>query len=208
MEEIYNNIPTWDNGKWTITDFESRELFSDFILGLFKEPGKYNFDETSFLFNQQGELFRENKVYCTAPFKSKDFVNYWDDQKLKCRKGVIFKSKNDTWFITRDYYMWLNFLPIFDKEQQKFDFAKIRDAQYHMALYELLAELNYKHVAILKKRQIASSYFHISKLLNQLWFEEGVTLKMGASLKDYINEKGSWKFLAEYASFLNQHTAW
>ena len=208
MEEIYNNIPTWDNGKWTITDFESRELFSDFILGLFKEPGKYNFDETSFLFNQQGELFRENKVYCTAPFKSKDFVNYWDDQKLKCRKGVIFKSKDGTWFITRDYYMWLNFLPIFDKEQQKFDFAKIRDAQYHMALYELLAELNYKHVAILKKRQIASSYFHISKLLNQLWFEEGVTLKMGASLKDYINEKGSWKFLAEYAAFLNQHTAW
>lgn len=208
MEEIYNNIPTWDNGKWTITDFESRELFYDFIFGLFKEPGKYNFDETSFLFNQQGELFRENKVYCTAPFKSKDFVNYWDDQKLKCRKGVIFKSKNNTWFITRDYYMWLNFLPIFDKEQQKFDFAKIRDAQYHMALYELLAELNYKHVAILKKRQIASSYFHISKLLNQLWFEEGVTLKMGASLKDYINEKGSWKFLAEYASFLNQHTAW
>jgi len=208
MEEIYNNIPTWDNGKWTVTDFESRELFSDFIFGLFKEPGKYKFDETSFLFNQQGELFRENKVYCTAPFKSKDFVNYWDDQKLKCRKGVIFKSKDDTWFITRDYYMWLNFLPIFDKEQQKFDFAKIRDAQYHMALYELLAELNYKHVAILKKRQIASSYFHISKLLNQLWFEEGVTLKMGASLKDYINEKGSWKFLAEYAAFLNQHTAW
>ena len=208
MEEIFNNIPTWDNGKWTITDFESRELFSNFIFGLFKEPGKYKFDETSFLFNQQGELFRENKVYCTAPFKSKDFVNYWDDQKLKCRKGIIFKSKDDTWFITRDYYMWLNFLPIFDKEQQKFDFAKIRDAQYHMALYELLAELNYKHVAILKKRQIASSYFHISKLLNQLWFEEGVTLKMGASLKDYINEKGSWKFLAEYAAFLNQHTAW
>jgi hypothetical protein len=104
--------------------------------------------------------------------------------------------------------MWLNFLPIFDKEQQKFDFAKIRDAQYHMALYELLAELNYKHVAILKKRQIASSYFHISKLLNQLWFEPGVTLKMGASLKDYINEKGSWKFLSEYAAFLNEHTAW
>jgi hypothetical protein len=104
--------------------------------------------------------------------------------------------------------MWLNFLPIFDKEQQKFDFAKIRDAQYHMALYELLAELNYKHVAILKKRQIASSYFHISKLLNQLWFESGVTLKIGASLKDYINEKGSWKFLSEYAAFLNEHTAW
>jgi hypothetical protein len=99
-------------------------------------------------------------------------------------------------------------LPIFDKEQQVFDFAKIRDAQYHMALYELLAELNYKHVAILKKRQIASSYYHMAKLLNQQWFEPGVTLKIGASLKDYINEKGSWKFLQEYAAFLNEHTAW
>ena len=84
----------------------------------------------------------------------------------------------------------------------------IRDAQYHMALYELLAELTYKHVAILKKRQIASSYYHMAKLINQQWFEPGVTLKIGASLKDYINEKGSWKFLQEYAAFLNEHTAW
>jgi hypothetical protein len=104
--------------------------------------------------------------------------------------------------------MWLNFLPIFNKEIQKFGFAKIRDAQYHMSLYELLAELHHKHVALVKKRQIASSYFHVAKLLNQLWFESGVTLKIGASLKDYINDKGSWKFLDEYASFLNEHTAW
>jgi hypothetical protein len=88
------------------------------------------------------------------------------------------------------------------KKIQKFGFAKIRDAQYHMALYELLAELNYKHVAILKKRQIASSYYHISKLINQLWFEPGVTLKIGASLKDYINEKGSWKFITGICSIL------
>jgi len=104
--------------------------------------------------------------------------------------------------------MWLNFLPIFDKEIQQFGFAKIRDAQYHLALYELLAEINYKHSAILKKRQIASSYYHMGKFINQQWFEAGVTLKMGASLKDYINEKGSWKFLQEYAAFLNEHTAW
>jgi hypothetical protein len=77
-----------------------------------------------------------------------------------------------------------------------------------MSLYELLAELHHKHVALVKKRQIASSYFHVAKLLNQLWFESGVTLKIGASLKDYINDKGSWKFLDEYASFLNEHTAW
>jgi len=207
--EIFENIPTWDNGVWTETNFNSREEFATFLLTIFKEPGQYKFNEdTSKVFNEQSQIFRKEKVYCTAPFKSKDFITYWDDQKQKCRKGIIVKSKNEIWYLSRDYYMWLNFLPIFDKEQQKFDFAKIRDAQYHMALYETLAELNYKHAAILKKRQIASSYFHAGKLINQQWFEAGVTLKMGASLKDYINEKGTWKFLNEYASFLNEHTAW
>ena len=80
--------------------------------------------------------------------------------------------------------------------------------QYHMALYELLAELHYKHGAILKKRQIASSYFHCAKIINLLWFEESPILKMGASHKDFVNLKGSWKFLNEYRSFLNKNTAW
>ena len=209
MENIYTDIPTWDNGTWTTTSFNSREDWRTYVFSLFKEPGQYEFDEVSnTIFNSESTKFRNNKVYCTAAFKSKDFINYWDDQKNKCRLGVIVKSNNKTWYLSRDYYMWLNFLPIFDKEQQKFDFAQIRDAQYHMALYEILAELFYQHSAILKKRQIASSYFHAGKLINQLWFEAGVTLKMGASLKDYINEKGTWKFLNEYAAFLNEHTAW
>jgi hypothetical protein len=209
MSEIYQDIPTYDNGTWTTTTFESREDFSNFIFGVFKEPGKYGFnDTTNQIFISESNKFRSDGVYCTAPFKSKDFIAYWDDQKEKCKKGIIVKDSNNTWFLAREYYMWLNFLPIFDKEIQKFGFAKIRDAQYHMALYELLAELNYKHVAILKKRQIASSYYHMGKLINQQWFEPGVTLKIGASLKDYINEKGSWKFLQEYAAFLNEHTAW
>jgi len=206
--EIYQDIPTWDNGTWTSTDFDSREDFADYIRDLFKEPGQYDFDETSAEFNAEASKFNKQGFYCAAPFKSRDFINYWEGEKKKCRKGVIFKSKGKVWYIARDYYMWLNFLPIFNKEIQKFGFADIRDAQYHMALYEMLAELNYKHVAILKKRQIASSYYHMAKLINQQWFEAGVTLKIGASLKDYINEKGSWKFLDEYAAFLNEHTAW
>tara|TARA_Y100000592_G_scaffold48192_2_gene76377 strand:- start:3066 stop:5282 length:2217 start_codon:yes stop_codon:yes gene_type:complete len=206
--EIYQDIPTWDNGTWTTTDFDSREDFAAYIRDLFKEPGQYDFDETSAEFNAEATKFNKQGFYCAAPFKSRDFINYWEGEKKKCRKGVIFKSKDKVWYIARDYYMWLNFLPIFNKEIQKFGFADIRDAQYHMALYEILAELNYKHVAILKKRQIASSYYHMAKLINQQWFEPGVTLKIGASLKDYINEKGSWKFLDEYAAFLNEHTAW
>ena len=205
---MYISVPTYKDGEWTTTEFTSREEFRDFIIPLFKEPGQYNFDETSLIFNAEARIFQKQRYYCAAPVKSKDFIAYWDDQKEKCRKGIIVHSKDCTWYLTRDYYMWLNFLPIYDKEEKRFDFAKVRDAQYHMALYELLGELHYKHAIILKKRQIASSYFHMAKLINQYWFEEGAVLKIGASLKDYINEKGSWKFLDEYKNFLNEHTAW
>jgi hypothetical protein len=203
------DVPTWNDGVWTSTVFETRDEFKDFVESIFDIPGKYDFDETSLIFNEQSRIFNKEGLYCTAPFKSKDFVEYWEDQKKKCRNGIIVHGKNrKIFYITRDYYMWLNFLPIFDKEEKKYGFAKVRDAQYHMALYEMLAELNYKHSAILKKRQIASSYFHMGKLINQFWFEEGSILKIGAALKDYINDKGSWKFLDEYRNFLNEHTAW
>ena len=208
MSDLYKDIPTYRNGQWTTTSFNTREEFKDFLVFLFKEPGLYEFDESSLIFNAEARKFQKQKYYCEYPVKTKDFITYWDDQKNKCRKGVIIHGANNTWYLSRDYYMWLNFLPIYDKEEKRFDFAKVRDAQYHMALYEILGELHYKHAIILKKRQIASSYFHMGKLINQWYFEEGAVLKIGASLKDYINEKGSWKFLNEYKNFLNEHTAW
>ena len=201
-------IPTWENGVWVETEFVSQRDFIDFLLPLFKEPGQYEFDESVEHWQEQGNLYNKNGYYCKYPFRSRDFMTYWEDQKHKSRIGVIYKNNGKTWYLTRDYYFWLNFLPIFDKEKNKYDFPLIWDVQYHMALYEILAELNNKHSAILKKRQIASSYFHCAKLINQYWFEEGAKLKMGASLKGYINEKGSWKMIQEYSDFLNQHTAW
>tara|TARA_Y100000361_G_scaffold60107_1_gene52726 strand:- start:1708 stop:3897 length:2190 start_codon:yes stop_codon:yes gene_type:complete len=205
---MYKKIPTYKNGKWEYKEFKEKEDFVNFILTLFKEPGQYQFDETALLFNEQANIFNKQGYYCNKPFRSKDYIQYWDLEKEKCKEGVIYYGNKNIFYLTRDYYMWLNFLPIFDKEEKKYGFAKVRDAQYHMALYELLAELHYRHVAILKKRQIASSYFHMAKVLNQFWFEEGSICKIGASLKDYINDKGSWKFLEEYKTFLNEHTAW
>jgi len=201
-------IPTYEKGKWSTTEFENDLDFREYLETIFKEPGKYEFTEVALEFNKEARTFNEQGFYCNAPFRSKDFTSYWEDQKNKCRQGVIYKDNNHEWYLTRDYYMWLNFLPIFDKEEKHYGFAKVRDAQYHMALYEILAELNNQHSAILKKRQIASSYFHMAKIINQYWFEEGSICKIGASLKDYINDKGSWKFLEEYKTFLNEHTAW
>jgi len=199
-------IPIWEKGVWGVKVFEKRNDFKEFVLPLFKEPGQYLFDETSYMFNEQAILYRKNKFFCEAPKNSKDYVSYWDDQKEKCRNGVIFVNGDKTWYLPREYYMWLNFLPIKNKETAKFDFPDVRDAQYHIALYELLAELHYKHCAITKKRQIASSYYHACKLLNQIWFEEGVVLQIGAKVSNYV--KKTWNFLNEYKDFLNKNTAW
>jgi hypothetical protein len=207
---MYLSIPTYDvkTESWSHTDFETKEAYVEFLWSIFKEPGKYEFDETSLLFNAEARKFNKFRLFCTAPLRSKDYIQYWDDQKEKCRKGVIFKGKKNTWFLARDYYMWINFLPIYNKEVAKFTFADVRDAQYHMALYEEIAKQSSKHAAILKKRQIASSYFHAGKMINLFYFEEGAINKMAGSLKDYINEKGTWRFLEEYRNFLNTHTAW
>jgi len=202
------SVPTWENGVWSVTDFYTEESFKNFVTPLFKEPGKYEFDETAWIFNEQAQKFRENGTYCDAAFKSKEFTTYWDDQKNKCRAGVIFKNKGKTWYLPREYYMWINFLKINDKVKKKFDFPNVWDVQYHISLYNLLAELNYLHSVILKKRQIASSYLHCAKLINEMWFEETPILKMGAALKDKVSDKGSWKYLEEYRNFLNKNTAW
>jgi len=201
-------VPTWENNNWSITEFTTRQDFIDFLIPLFKIPGKYAFDETINEFNSQALIFKSRGFYCPYKEGSIDFRKYWDDQKLKSRKGVIFKNGEKTWYLPRDYYFWINFLQLNNKMEKKFTFPYIWDTQYHMALYECLAELNFQHCAILKKRQISFSYYHCAKFINQIWFEETPILKIGSSLKDKINEKGSWKFLEEYRSFLNTHTAW
>jgi len=205
----YIEIPTWEKGVWTTTSYHTRELFTTYIESQFKEPGQYGFDEVSKEFNKQARIFREQEdVYCLHPYRSRDFIKYWDDEKLKCRMGAIYKSEDREWYLPRDYYMWINFLPIFDKMKNDFDFAEVWDVQLHIALYELKAELHSNHGSILKKRQIASSYFHAAKMINQLWFERGVTLKMGASESRHIDMEGTWGFLDEYKDFLNANTAW
>ena len=109
----------------------------------------------------------------------------------------------------RDYYFWINFLQIPDKVKKVEDFTDLWDSQMHMALYEWIAELNYTHGCVLKKRQFGSSLYHAAKLLNILWFEESPILKIGASLSAYITGvTGTWKILQSYRIFLNKHTAW
>lgn len=203
-------IPTWSPDGWTYTRFPDKESFRDFIKSLFKEPGLYPMDITTHEWNIHAWKFNKDKLYCEAPEGSQDYQEFWDTEKEKCRKGVIYHNdKGDTWYLPRFYYHWLNFLQIFNKSVGKFTFPEVRDVQYHMGLYEVLAELSGLDASTLKARQKASSYFHLCKLYNKYLFEEGYVGKVLASNKDFmIQPNGSWKFLDHYHNFNNSHTAW
>ena len=206
----FRKVPTWKDGHWIErTVFQTKEEFLAFIEPLFKEPGKYDFDETALVFNEQARRWNENKkVYCASAEDTIAHDTYWDAERRKCRRGAIFINGDKIWYVPGELYMWWNFLHINVKSEKRFRFPDVRDVHYHIALYELIAELKELHVAILKKRQIASSYYHAAKLICQIWFEETPILKMGASLASYVDNKGTWKFLQEYRSFLNKYTAW
>jgi hypothetical protein len=49
MRIPFKNIPTYDNisKEWTYTSFESQEQFATYLDSLFKEPGLYEFDEST-----------------------------------------------------------------------------------------------------------------------------------------------------------------
>ena len=78
MEKLNNfiEVPTYENGVWTVTNFSTREEFRDFLVSIFKEPGKYEFDETTLIFNAEARKFQKQGYYCNAPHKSKDFMTY------------------------------------------------------------------------------------------------------------------------------------
>jgi len=207
-------IPTWHykNG-WSYTEFESRESFRDFLVPLFKEPGLYNFDiETSREFVKEARVFKEKRIYCEHSPHSQAYKDYWDTEKEKCRKGAIYHSHTgETFYLPRFFYHWLNFLQIYDKRKKVKGaaFPEFRDVQYHMSLYECLAELHDKNGITLKRRQVASTYLHDAMLFNRYIFEEQFKGKMGASDKKYIEgANGAWRFLSDYLNFTNSHTAW
>lgn len=208
----FKKIPTYNaqTNVWSETTFPDQMAFAAYLQSIFKEPGEYEFDETTTKWNELGTLFTRKKYYTQLPKNTKDWRAFWDFEKRKCRLGVIWISGDKQWYLTREYYMLLNFLMITNKEKGSMEgFCDIRDVQYHLSIYEKTAEALHLHSVLLKKRQMMSSYYHCAKLINFYWFEKVKRLKMFASDADYISGKnGSWMILEQYRDFLNQHTPW
>lgn len=212
MNIAFTKIPTFtvQTQEWTYTSFDSQIEFGKYLDLLWNDECEYDFDETSFIFNLEARKWLKYKVYISAQWGSADHKAYFKKEKEKCRRGVIYKNGDKEWYLPREYYMWLNFLPVANKEQGGIDtFPEVRDIQYHLALYEKRAEAHHKHAILCKKRQMASSLFHCAKTINSIWFEQNSVCKIFASEKGYLEgDNGIWKFYTKYRGHLNTHTGW
>ncbi len=213
MKVPCKNIPLYDCllKKWEKISFNDQEDFAKYLeINCLKEPGFYNFDESTLLWNEKSKIFISQGEYTHYAKSTPEYNEMWDNEKLKSRLGVFFKSNDKIFYLTRDYYFLLNYCPISNKESQKdLSFMSVRDAQYHMMLYEKIAELKHLHSAILKKRQFAFSNCHAAKCINFLWFETKKTIKILASDDTYINpSNGIWKIINSFKNHLNNHTDW
>lgn len=167
---MYISIPTYQSqeNKWSYTDFETRDDFKDFVQSKFLPPGEVKLYNTN-MWNAEARRFDTQGYYSNTPYKSKDYMKYWGEEKEKCTKGVII----DDFYLSRYYYFWINFLPINDKEVNKLRFPKVWDSQYYFFLYVQLCDLNYKYDVVVKKRQWGGTFQHLAILLNDVWFEQG-----------------------------------
>src|SRR5690349_8960047 len=119
MLVTFQNIPTYNaqSDTWSHISFSSQADFAEYLDSLFKEPGQYEFDESTLKWNEHARRFDDEGIYTELPYKSSDWKEYWNTEKEKCRKGVIWINGDKQWYTERAYYMLLNFLPIINKER-------------------------------------------------------------------------------------------
>ncbi len=60
------------------------------------------------VFREEGEFFKRNGYYCSDPWGSPSWYEYWKEQRRRCIEGYEVAGAR----ITGDHYFYLNFCPI------------------------------------------------------------------------------------------------
>jgi len=174
---------------------------------MIKEVGSYELEQTH-LWRAEAAKFEANEYYVSYFEGSRDFITYWNDQKSKCLTGVIYLLDGKEFYVTGEYYMFLNFLPIIDKVRQQPMFPEVWDSHYHTFLYFYQCELMGKVSCLVKKRQWGATYIHLVRAIRNLWFANSTVNKLIAFEEDFVNTNGDWRIVEEYRNFLNTNTGW
>lgn len=171
-------------------------------------------------FSEAANFFKNNKCYTFAPKGTTDYVQYWDRETDRCLNGY---TSPDGQYITGYHYFYLNYSPIMKIVQTKYtdkdgnvrtkrerilDFPRFWDYDWYYFNAIEQAEIEGKHMAVLKSRQRGYSFKGASMLVRNYELIKGSKNFAVASEQKFLVGDGLLTKAWEIMDFIDANTEW
>lgn len=176
----------------------------------------YNSDK----FRQAAIFFQEHGCYTLAPRGTTDYNAYWDRETDRCLNGYVAPDGDS---ITGYHYFYLNYSPIMKLEEVEytdrygnkrthreriFDFPRFWDSDYYYFNAIEEAEMEGKHMAVLKCRQRGYSFKGASMLVRNYELIPGSKNFAVASEQKFLVGDGILTKAWQIMDFVDKNTDW
>ena len=171
-------------------------------------------------FRQAAIFFRKHGCYTLAPRGTTDYNKYWEQETDRCINGY---TAPDGEGITGYNYFYLNYSPIMRLKEEEYtdregnirkrrqrilEFPSFWDYDYYYFCAIEQAELEGKHMAVLKCRQRGYSFKGGSMLVRNYMLIPGSKNFAIASEQKFLIGDGLLTKAWQIMDFLDKHTAW
>ena len=171
-------------------------------------------------FSEAANFFKNNKCYTFAPKGTTDYVQYWERETDRCLNGY---TSPDGQHITGYHYFYLNYSPIMKIVQTKYtdkdgnvrtkrerilDFPRFWDYDWYYFNAIEQAEIEGKHMAVLKSRQRGYSFKGASMLVRNYELIKGSKNFAVASEQKFLIGDGLLTKAWEIMDFIDANTEW
>lgn len=171
-------------------------------------------------FRQAAIFFQQHGCYTLAPRGTTDYNKYWEQETDRCINGY---TAPDGEGITGYNYFYLNYSPIMrlkeeeytdrdgnlrKRRQRIFEFPSFWDYDYYYFCAIEQAELEGKHMAVLKCRQRGYSFKGGSMLVRNYMLIPGSKNFAIASEQKFLIGDGLLTKAWQIMDFLDKHTEW
>lgn len=171
-------------------------------------------------FRQAAIFFQQHGCYTLAPRGTTDYNKYWEQETDRCINGY---TAPDGEGITGYNYFYLNYSPIMRLKEEEYtdregnlrkrrqrilEFPSFWDYDYYYFCAIEQAELEGKHMAVLKCRQRGYSFKGGSMLVRNYMLMPGSKNFAIASEQKFLIGDGLLTKAWQIMDFLDKHTAW
>lgn len=171
-------------------------------------------------FRQSAIFFQQHGCYTLAPRGTTDYNKYWEQETDRCINGY---TAPDGEGITGYNYFYLNYSPIMRLKEEEYtdregnlrkrrqrilEFPSFWDYDYYYFCAIEQAELEGKHMAVLKCRQRGYSFKGGSMLVRNYMLIPGSKNFAIASEQKFLIGDGLLTKAWQIMDFLDKHTAW